>query len=165
VARPEVEAPQAAEDVRYVSRTGTLRAFGNAIVPQVAQVFIEAYCDARGIALPGCFSPSRFDGDPVVNEAIAAAAKKGFQVWSLSQGYDKLWRCRLWNPVKNATTPFTGTGIGSTPEGAITAALTSDMVDSLWDDEMLRYRVPPRLPDVLRNATAARDGLTRAIAR
>ena len=29
---------------------GQIRAAGNAIVPQVAQVFIEAYCEARGLA-------------------------------------------------------------------------------------------------------------------
>lgn len=31
------------------NRMGQLRGYGNAIVPQVAQVFIEAYCEARGL--------------------------------------------------------------------------------------------------------------------
>lgn len=31
------------------ARVGRLRGYGNAIVPQVAQLFIEAYCEARGL--------------------------------------------------------------------------------------------------------------------
>ncbi len=36
------------------SRVGRLRAYGNAIVPQAAQAFIESYCEARGLIAYGC---------------------------------------------------------------------------------------------------------------
>ena len=145
-------------------RVGRLRAIGNAIVPQVAQVFIEAYADARGIALPGNPSASLVHGDPLVKEAVDAVARKGYRVWSLSQGLDGLWRSILYNPVRGAEQPFTGTGIGSTPENAVMAALNTDVRASLWDDELARLRTPPPvIPDHLAAAARARMAVTEML--
>ncbi len=47
--RPGVEAEPAdaaEEDVRLVSRVGALKGAGNAIVPEVAAVFIRAFMEA-----------------------------------------------------------------------------------------------------------------------
>lgn len=99
-----------------------------------------------------------------MKEAVDAVARKGYRVWSLSQGLDGLWRSILYKPVKGAEQPFTGTGIGSTPENAVMAALNTDVRASLWDDELARLRTPPSvIPDHLAAAARARMAVTEAL--
>ena len=99
-----------------------------------------------------------------MKDALDAAAKKGFRLWSMCQGLDGKFRARLYNPVVGVEKPFTGTGIGDTPEEAVLACLTSDLTDDLWPAEWAHYRRPPKgLPDVLREAAAARADLTKAM--
>lgn len=100
-----------------------------------------------------------------MKDALDAIHKAGWRLWSLSEGYDRLFRAVLWNPVLTAEKPFSGTGIGSTPENAVRAAMTSETRAGLWDgDEMDRYRRPPKAPpDLLLEATAARVAMTKAL--
>ena len=84
---------------------------------------------------------------------------KGYRVWSLSEGRDNLWRAILYTgPIDRVT--YTGVGIGTTPENAISIALAADRYDRPLVEYVECYRTDA---DTLRRAAEARDALTKAL--
>lgn len=99
-------------------------------------------------------------------EAKAEAAKQGYRIWTLGQGIDTLWLAKLYRPVRNAEVPFSADGIGSTEAHAIMACLNGPPSRSLYDEDTMYLRAPPKAkPTPLAEAAAARQRFSQALAR